>query len=228
MSESLRSEEVFLPLGGCGEIGMNFNLFGHADQWVAVDCGITLEQVPGALLPSVQMPDLSFIAARREQLAGLVVTHAHEDHLGALPYLWEQLRCPVYATPFAAAVLRHKTRGRRGVLPSSLIEIEPGEEIKIGPFDIESIPITHSTPETCALSITTPRSRILHTADWKIDADPVVGAAWSSKRFRELGDKGIDAVICDSTNALRAGYTPSEGEVAAGLRQVIQLSLIHI
>ena len=175
---------------------MNFNLFGHADQWVAVDCGITLEQVPGALMPSVQMPDLSFIAARREQLAGLIVTHAHEDHLGALPYLWEQLRCPVYATPFAAAVLRHKTRGRRGVLPSSLIEIEPGEEIKIGPFDIECIPITHSTPETCALSITTPRSRILHTADWKIDADPVVGAAWSSKRFRELGDKGIDAVIC--------------------------------
>ena len=108
------------------------------------------------------------------------------------------------------------------MLPSSLIEIEPGEEIKIGPFDIECIPITHSTPETCALSITTPRSRILHTADWKIDADPVVGAAWSSKRFRELGDKGIDAVICDSTNALRAGYTPSEGEVAAGLRQVIQ------
>ncbi|GIS01987.1 MAG: hypothetical protein CM15mP103_05380 [Gammaproteobacteria bacterium] len=222
MSGSLRSEVVFLPLGGCGEIGMNFNLFGHADQWVAVDCGITLEQVPGALMPSVQMPDLSFIAARRAQLAGLIVTHAHEDHLGALPYLWEQLRCPVYATPFAAAVLRHKTRGRRGVLPSSLIEIEPGEEIKIGPFDIECIPITHSTPETCALSITTPRSRILHTADWKIDADPVVGAAWSSKRFRELGDKGIDAVICDSTNALRAGYTPSEGEVAAGLRQVIQ------
>ena len=110
MSESLSSEVVFLPLGGCGEIGMNFNLFGHADQWVAVDCGITLEQVPGALRPSVQMPDLSFIAARRDQLVGLIVTHAHEDHLGALPYLWEQLRCPVYATPFAAAVLRHKTR----------------------------------------------------------------------------------------------------------------------
>ena len=222
MSESLSSDVVFLPLGGCGEIGMNFNLFGHADQWVAVDCGITLEQVPGALRPSVQMPDLSFIATRREQLAGLIVTHAHEDHLGALPYLWEQLRCPVYATPFAAAVLRHKTRSRRGVLPSSLIEIEPGEEIKVGPFDIEWIPITHSTPETCALSITTPQSRILHTADWKIDPAPIVGAAWSSQRFRELGDKGIDAVICDSTNALRAGHTPSEGEVAVGLRQVIQ------
>ena len=222
MSESVRSDVVFLPLGGCGEIGMNFNLFGHADQWVAVDCGITLEQVPGERRPAVQMPDLSFIAARREQLAGLIVTHAHEDHFGALPYLWEQLRCPVFATPFAAAVLRHKTRGRRGVLPSSLIEIEPGDKIKVGPFDIEWIPITHSTPETCALSITTPQSRILHTADWKIDADPVVGAAWSSRRFRELSEKGIDAVICDSTNALRAGHTPSEGEVAACLRQVIQ------
>ena len=223
MSESQGNDMVFLPLGGCGEIGMNFNLFGHADQWVAVDCGITLEQVPGALRPSVQMPDLSFIAARREQLAGLIVTHAHEDHLGALPYLWEQLRCPVYATPFAAAVLRHKTRSRRGVLPSSLIEIEPGEQIKVGPFDIEWIPITHSTPETCALSITTQQSRILHTADWKIDANPVVGAAWSSSRFRELGKAGIDAVICDSTNALRAGYSPSEGAVAAGLSRAIQV-----
>ena len=108
------------------------------------------------------------------------------------------------------------------MLPSSLIEIEPGEQIRVGPFDIEWIPITHSTPETCALSITTTHSRILHTADWKIDADPVVGAAWSSRRFRELGDEGVDAVICDSTNALQAGHSPSEGEVAVGLRQVIQ------
>jgi ribonuclease J len=222
MSESRSSDVVFLPLGGCGEIGMNCNLFGHQDQWIAVDCGITLEQVPGALRPSVQMPDLSFITERREQLAGLIVTHAHEDHLGALPYLWEQLRCPVYATPFAAAVLRYKTRSRRGTLPSPLIEIEPGDSIALGPFSVEWIPITHSTPETCALSITTERSRIFHTADWKIDTDPVVGSAWSSRRFRQLGDEGIDAVICDSTNALRAGHSPSEGEVATGLRQVIE------
>ena len=151
MNASQRSDITFLPLGGCGEIGMNFNLFGHDGQWIAVDCGITLEQTPGAVRPSVQMPDLGFIAARREHLVGLIVTHAHEDHLGALPYLWEQLQCPVYATPFAAAVLRHKTRGRRGTLPEPLIEVEPGETIELGPFSVEWLPITHSTPETCAL-----------------------------------------------------------------------------
>ena len=200
---------------------MNFNLFGNNGQWMAVDCGITLEQVPGAIRPAVQMPDLGFITARREQLAGLIVTHAHEDHLGALPYLWKQLQCPVYATPFAAAVLRHKTRGRRGTLPDPLIEVEPGATIALGPFSVEWLPITHSTPETCALSITVGDSRILHTADWKIDSDPVVGSAWSARRFKELGDAGIDAVVCDSTNALQAGHSPSEGEVAVGLGRAV-------
>ena len=114
MSQSPQSDVVFLPLGGCGEIGMNFNLFGHQGHWLAVDCGITLEQVPGAVRPAVQMPDPRFIVDHRDQLSGLLITHAHEDHLGALPYLWEQLRCPVYATPFAAAALRHKTRGAAG------------------------------------------------------------------------------------------------------------------
>ena len=221
MSTFQRSEISFLPLGGCGEIGMNFNLFGHGEQWFAVDCGITLEQVPGAVRPTVQMPDLGFITARQEQLTGLIVTHAHEDHLGALPYLWEQLQCPVYATPFAAAVLRHKTRGRRGTLPNPLIQVEPGDTMALGPFNVEWLPITHSTPETCALSITVGDSRVLHTADWKIDRDPVVGSAWSARRFKELGDAGIDAVICDSTNALQAGHSPSEGEVAVGLGRAV-------
>ena len=221
MSTFQRSEISFLPLGGCGEIGMNFNLFGHGEQWFAVDCGITLEQVPGAVRPTVQMPDLGFITARQEQLTGLIVTHAHEDHLGALPYLWEQLQCPVYATPFAAAVLRHKTRGRRGTLPNPLIQVEPGDTMALGPFNVEWLPITHSTPETCALSITVGDSRVLHTADWKIDRDPVVGSAWSARRFKELGDAGIDAVICDSTNALQAGHSPSEGEVTVGLGRAV-------
>ena len=222
MGAAAKSDVVFLPLGGCGEIGMNFNLFGHQDAWLAVDCGITLEQQPGALRPSVQMPDLQFISARRNQLVGLIVTHAHEDHLGALPYLWEQLGCPVYATPFAAAVLRHKTRGRGGVLPSPLIEIEPGSTLDLGPFSVEWLPITHSTPETCALAIRTPDSCIVHTADWKIDDAPVVGSAWSAQRFEALGRAGVDAVICDSTNALRAGQSPSEAAVAGELVKVIE------
>ena len=179
MSQSPQSDVVFLPLGGCGEIGMNFNLFGHQGHWLAVDCGITLEHVPGAVRPAVQMPDPRFIVDHRDQLSGLLITHAHEDHLGALPYLWEQLRCPVYATPFAAAALRHKTRGRRGVLPAPLIEVTPGDRSLIGPFSVEWIPVTHSTPETCALCISVGQTRILHTADWKIDAAPVVGPAWS-------------------------------------------------
>jgi len=222
MGSSAKSDVVFLPLGGCGEIGMNFNLLGHDDAWLAVDCGITLEQQPGALRPSVQMPDLQFISARCNQLVGLIVTHAHEDHLGALPYLWEQLGCPVYATPFAAAVLRHKTRSRGGALPSPLIEIEPGSTLRLGPFSVEWIPITHSTPETCALAIRTSDSCIVHTADWKIDDAPVVGSAWSAQRFEALGREGVDAVICDSTNALCAGKSPSEGAVARELAKVIE------
>jgi ribonuclease J len=222
MGAIAKSDVVFLPLGGCGEIGMNCNLFGHRDAWLAVDCGITLEQQPGALRPAVQMPDLQFISSRREQLVGLIVTHAHEDHLGALPYLWEKLGCPVYATPFAAAVLRYKTRNRGGVLPSPLIEIEPGSTLSIGPFSLEWIPITHSTPETCALAIRTPDSCIVHTADWKIDDEPVVGTAWSARRLEALAKEGVDAVICDSTNALRAGRSPSEGVVARELGKVIE------
>jgi len=224
MSQPPQSDVVFLPLGGCGEIGMNFNLFGHQGQWLAVDCGITLEQVPGAVRPAVQMPDPRFIVDHRDQLSGLLITHAHEDHLGALPYLWEQLRCPVYATPFAAAALRHKTRGRRGILPAPLIEVTPGDRSLIGPFSVEWIPVTHSTPETCALCISVGQARILHTADWKIDAAPVVGPAWSDKRFEALGVEGVDAVICDSTNALQAGRSVTEGRVAQGLTEAIQRS----
>ncbi len=219
--EDYKSDLVFLPLGGCGEIGMNLNLIGHGGRWLAIDCGITLEHQLGSLRPSVQMPDPSFIQDRRNSLEGLLITHSHEDHLGAIPYLWPKFECPVYATPFAAAMLRYKTQARKGRLPKPLIEIKPGESIKLGPFGIEFVPITHSTPETCALWITTKNSKLLHTADWKIDTEPVVGEAWSSSRFRMLSREGVDAIICDSTNALLSGRSASEGQVAIALKDVI-------
>lgn len=214
-------DTCFLPLGGCGEIGMNLNLFGHNNRWLMVDCGITFEQHPGGGRPSIQMPDPQFIASRRQTLDGLIVTHAHEDHLGALPYLWSQLRCPVYTTPFTAAVLRRKNRWVDGKLPEPLIEVTPGAVHQIGQFRVTWLPITHSTPETCALQIDVPGCRILHTADWKIDAQPVVGAPWNQRQFDRLGEDPLDVVICDSTNALKPGRSPTEGSVADGLLSAV-------
>ncbi|EED36497.1 metallo-beta-lactamase family protein [Luminiphilus syltensis NOR5-1B] len=214
----------FVPLGGCGEIGMNLNLFGHAGSWLMVDCGITFERPEGsaALRPSIQMPDPRFIASRRQRLAGLVLTHAHEDHLGAVPYLWRELRCPIYATPFTASVLREKNRSRGDTdITGALIEVRPGDTHQIGPFSVEWMPITHSTPETCALGITTPTCRILHTADWKLDTDPVVGAPFREAPFRCFAERGVDAVICDSTNALKPGRSPTERAVADGLLETV-------
>ena len=145
-----------------------------------VDCGITFEQAneDHRGRPSIQMPDPTFISSQRDQLDGLVVTHAHEDHFGAIPYLWQELQCPVYATPFAAAVLRKKVAWRGAPPPEPLIEVLPGETHTIGLFDVTWLPITHSTPETCALLLESQGTRILHTADWKIDSRPVMGTPW--------------------------------------------------
>ena len=213
----------FLPLGGTGEIGMNLNLYGHQGRWLLVDCGITFEHGAGNATgrPSIQMPDPAFIASRKECIDGLIITHAHEDHLGAVPYLWSQLDCPVYTTPFTAAVLRKKSAWRRGALPSPLIEVNPGERLQVGAFDVQWLPITHSTPETCALLIRTEGCRVLHTADWKIDTRPVVGPSWDTGHWRGPDFRDIDVVVCDSTNALRPGRSPSEGDVADGLLQTI-------
>ncbi len=212
----------FLPLGGCGEIGMNLNLFGHEGAWLMVDCGITFEREAGALRPRIEMPDPGFIAERRGQLAGIVLTHAHEDHIGALPLLWERLGAPVYTTPFTAEVLRRKAAGRGGRLPEGIIECLPGDELSIGPFTVNWVPITHSTPDTCALDIRCAAGRVLHTADWKIDSGPVVGPAFDSAVFQALGQTSLDAIICDSTNALTEGHSVSESAVRDGLRKAIR------
>jgi len=208
-----------LPLGGSGEIGMNMNLYGTSGKWLMVDCGIMFgdETTPGI---DVITPDITFISERRADLVGIVITHGHEDHLGALPYVWAELRCPVYATPFAAAMLRSKfsQSGLQGQV--NLIEIPVGGTAEIGPFSVEMIPVTHSVPESSMVAVTTQHGRVIHTGDWKIDEEPVVGLLTDEARLRELGDEGVLAVVGDSTGALVGRPTPSELGVQKGLKEV--------
>ncbi|MBJ38860.1 MAG: MBL fold metallo-hydrolase [Gammaproteobacteria bacterium] len=205
----------FLPLGGCGEIGMNLNLFGHDGAWLMVDCGVTFEET--AKGQQVQMADPAFIADRAEQLAGFIVTHAHQDHFGAVPWLWPMLEAPVTTTAFTANVLIGKLRRERVDAP--VMTVREGSTHQFGPFTVTWLPITHSTPETNALLIETPVGRVLHTADWKIDENPVVGDGFDARQWQQLGD--IDAVICDSTNALSPGRSVSEAALVADLTEEI-------
>jgi ribonuclease J len=213
-------ELTFLSLGGAGEIGMNLNLYGYGGKWLMLDCGVTFgdDRAPGV---DVLMPDPSFIVERRESLAGLVVTHAHEDHLGAIPYLWDRLRCPVYATPFAAAVLRAKLVESefRAEVPITVVPMSG--KFTVGPFELELITLTHSIPEPNAVVIRTPLGAVLHTGDWKLDPGPVVGPTTDEEALRRLGDEGVLAMVCDSTNALRPGESGSEADVRDSLIKLI-------
>jgi ribonuclease J len=213
-------ELAFLALGGVGEIGMNLALYGYAGRWLMIDCGITFadDTLPGV---DVIMPDPGFIAERIGELDGLVVTHAHEDHIGAIPYLWPRLRCPVYATPFTAAVLRAKLTeaGLEHEVP--IIEVPMSGKFSVGPFHIELVTLTHSIPEPNAVVLRTPLGTILHTGDWKFDSDPLVGSTSDYERLRQLGEEGILAMICDSTNALRPGESGSEAQVRDSLIDLV-------
>jgi ribonuclease J len=212
---------AFLPLGGTGEIGMNLNLYRCDGQFLAVDCGIGFggNELPEA---DVIMPDPAFIAERRNQLLGLVITHAHEDHVGAVAHLWRQLKCPVYATPFTAAVLRRKLTEAHLVHDVKLHVIPPGGSFEIGPFKLQFIRVAHSTPEAQALAIRTPYGTIVHTGDWKLDPHPLVGPPTDEAAFAALGDEGVLALVCDSTNALVEGHSGSEGEVRRSLTTLIK------
>jgi ribonuclease J len=200
---------LFLPLGGVGEIGMNLTLYGHDGAWLIVDIGITFDDEGGAE-QDVLMADPSFISARRERLAGIVLTHAHEDHLGALPYLWRRLRCPIYATPFTATLARFKLQ-RAGIDDAPLHEIPLGGRFDVGPFVVEYIGMTHSIPEPNALLIRTPLGAVFHTGDWKLDDQPIVGLRFDQRRLQTLKRESLLAMICDSTNAVVPGTTGSEG-----------------
>jgi ribonuclease J len=219
VSDFATDELIFLPLGGAGEIGMNLNLYGYAGQWLMVDLGITFadDGEPGIELIT---PDPTFIAERRDSLAGLILTHAHEDHLGAVPYLWRRLECPVWATPFAAAILRRKL-GEADLLDDVPIhEFTAGETIELGPFSVDCIGLTHSTPEMNALAIRTELGTVLHTGDWKLDPEPLVGPISDEAALRRLGDGGVLAMVGDSTNALTAGTSGSEALVRRTLTEL--------
>ncbi len=208
----------FLPLGGAGEIGMNLNLFGHDGQWLMVDLGITFGNSLGI---EIITPDPSFIVPYQKQLVGLVLTHAHEDHVGAVPYLWPLLRCPIYATPFTAAIVRQKISDKPWKDQVKLIEVPLSGKINIGKFGIEFITLTHSIPEPNALAITTPLGTIVHTGDWKIDPMPLVGEKTDESRLIELGDQGVLAMVCDSTNVFTEGESGSEQTVREELIELI-------
>jgi ribonuclease J len=210
----------FLPLGGSGEIGMNLNLYGHKGRWLMVDLGVTFggESMPGI---EVITPDPAFIEERRHLLAGLVLTHAHEDHLGAVQYLWRRLRCPIWATPFAASVLRRKLAEASFHERIDLTVVPLDARFKVGPFDIELIHLTHSIPEPMALAIRTRAGTVLHTGDWKIDPTPLVGGEMEIDKLRRLGEEGVLAVVGDSTNAQREGEAGSEADVRTALTRLV-------
>lgn len=215
---------VLLPLGGVGEIGMNCYCYGlgPADdrEWLMVDLGVKFgeESEPGI---DIVLPELGYIIGERRRLSGLVLTHAHEDHLGAVAWLWPQLNCPIYCTPFAAEILAGKLK-ERGLDEEVPVHVKPvGSRFEVGSFTVELVSVTHSIPEPTALLIETKQGRVLHSGDWKIDRTPVMGAHFDENRFREIGELGVDALVCDSTNVFREGFSVSESEVAATLDRIV-------
>ena len=217
MAKQTKDDElVFLPLGGSNEIGMNFNLYGfgppHDRKWIVVDLGITFgdQTTPGV---EVILPDPTFMEENAHRLLGIVLTHAHEDHIGAVAWLWPRFKAPIYATPFTAFILREKLR-EAGLLDEAKITVVPlGGTVELGPFSLELITLTHSIPEPNGLAIRTPLGTILHTGDWKIDPDPLLGGVTDEGAIRRLGDAGVLAMVCDSTNVFVDGHAGSESEV---------------
>lgn len=216
---------VFVALGGLGEIGMNAGLYGFGPEgrrkWLLVDCGVTFagEDLPGV---DLVLPDLRFLEEEKKNLLGIIITHAHEDHIGALVELWPRLEAPVYCTRFAAGLLETRRLGEPGAPKIPLTVVEQGGRISLPPFDVEFVPVSHSIPESNALALRTPLGLVLHTGDWKIDPTPGVGLPTDEARFRALGDEGVLALVCDSTNVTRDGISQSEADVAVSLAEIIR------
>jgi ribonuclease J len=223
-----QGELVFAPLGGVGEIGMNLSIYGLGDArkrtWLIVDVGVSFAQEEN--LPGVDLvlPDIRYLVEERKNIAGIVLTHAHEDHYGALMDLWPKLKVPIYATPFTAALFEAKLAGEAMAPEIPVKEVALGSRFNVGPFDIELCSVAHSIPESNALIIRTPFGNVLHTGDWKIDPTPVLGPPTDEAKLRALGDEGCLVLIGDSTNAVRDGRSPSETAVAAELAKLIESS----
>jgi len=217
-------ELVFLPLGGSGEIGMNLNLYGYgpADdrQWIIVDLGVTFadQRTPGI---DLIMADPDYIVQRKDNILGLVLTHGHEDHIGAVASLWSMLECPIFATPFTAELVRGKLNDANFHRDPDITIVPLGGRITLGPFEIEFVTLTHSIPESNALAIETPLGRVLHTGDWKLDPDPLIGELSDESYLREFGEKGVTAMVCDSTNVFVPGHAGSEADVRDSLIELI-------
>ncbi|HEX2510881.1 MAG TPA: ribonuclease J, partial [Microvirga sp.] len=221
-----QDELVFLPLGGLGEIGMNAALYGFGPperrKWILVDCGMGFggeENLPGI---DLVYPDLRFIEEERDDLLGIFITHAHEDHIGALVELWPRLQVPVYATRFAVGLLETRRLSEPGAPKVDLKEVVPRQRLQLGPFNVEYVPVAHSIPESNALAIRTPSGLVVHTGDWKLDPTPYLGSLTSEEDFRALGEEGVLALVCDSTNVVRDGVSPSESDVARELAKLIR------
>jgi len=214
----------FLPLGGTGEIGMNLNLYGYGQEndidWFMVDCGVTFSQ---AGLPGIdlQMPDPTFIASQKDKLKAIILTHAHEDHIGAMPFIWPYFKCPIYTTQFTAALLIEKFDEYNIDYSDKIIIHNDGETINIGNFEVKAIGLTHSIPEMNALLIKSPSANIFHTGDWKIDKDPIIGDGFNEEKLLDFENIDIDALICDSTNAMTPGISGSELSVKNSLEEII-------
>jgi ribonuclease J len=219
-------ELTFIPLGGVGEIGMNLSVYGLGNQqgrsFLAVDLGVSFgdeEHLPGI---DLVLPDVRFLEKERKNLMGLVLTHAHEDHFGAIIDLWPRLRCPIYATAFSAALFRAKCEAERTPPDIPVTVVASGARVDIGPFNVEFIPVAHSIPEAQALAIRTSAGTVLHSGDWKIDPTPVIGPPTDAARLAAIGDEGVLALIGDSTNAVREGRSPSEADVARSLAEIVR------
>jgi len=215
------NDVLFVPLGGANEIGMNLNLYRYKGKWLMIDLGIGFA---GHHLPGIDIvvPNIDAITPYKQDIVGLVLTHAHEDHLGAVAYLWPELGCPIYATPFTAAVLKNKLaeEGLQGKV--KVHEVKAGVQYDIGPFKFEMVPVTHSIPEMHAVALRTDQGIIMHTGDWKLDDAPMVGVTTDEKTLAKYGDEGVLAMVCDSTNVFVEGESGSESDVRDSLTDIIR------
>ena len=220
-----KEELIFCPLGGSGEIGMNMNLYAYGTEknqkWIIVDMGVTFadDSMPGI---DLIFPDPGFILDKKEDLLGIILTHAHEDHIGAVAHIWPNLKCKIYATPFTSVLIQEKFKEKKIDISKYLNIVPLNSKIQLGAFEIDFVTLTHSILEPNGLSITTPAGTILHTGDWKIDPNPLIGGNIDEKKLKEIGEKGVSAMICDSTNVFSPGRAGSESDVRESLLKIME------